>query len=488
MTYASENSKNIVEAQPLKTSSCHTAPMRPYTFLELTRGLCSTCLKVVDAKLILQNGSVYMVKQCLEHGAEKVLVATDYEYWKQTRQFLKPGQMPHTWNTAIEHGCPYDCGLCPDHEQHSCVTLLEITDRCNLTCPTCFAGSSPTAGNHRSLAQIEAMLDAIVRNEHEPDVVQISGGEPTIHPQFFEVLDAAKRRPIKHLMVNTNGVRLAKDPDFVARLAQYTPGFEVYLQFDSLTAPTQQVLRGEDLTHIRQKALEHLNAYGIPTTLVCVVRRGLNDQELGDIVRYAQSQPCVRGVTFQPVQDAGRVEDYNAKTDRLTLTEVRTHILAQYPTFTEKDIIPVPCHPDGIAMGYGLKLHGTITPLSAFIDPTTLLVNQGQVNTIRHEMKTKLFEAFALNHSPESTEGSVGSLLCCLPEFELPEAIGYEHVFRILIIDFMDVATMDIRSVKRSCIHIVHPETLNIIPFDTYNLFYRPGLQRPDFIQAKARS
>lgn len=458
------------------------APVRPYTFLELTRSLCSKCLAVVDAKLILQNGHVFMVKQCLEHGAEKVLVSTDYEYWKQTRQFLKPGQMPYQWNTEIKHGCPYDCGLCPDHEQHSCVTLLEITDRCNLTCPTCFASSSPTTGSHRSLEQVEAMLDAIVKNEKEPDVVQISGGEPTIHPQFFEIMDAAKKRPIKHLMLNTNGVRMAKDRAFVERLANYGAGFEVYLQFDSLTAKTQQVLRGEDLREIRLDALRHLNEFNISTTLVCVVRRGLNENELGDIIEFAQKQPCVRGVTFQPVQEAGRVENYNAKKDRLTLSEVRSSILEQYPTFTPQDLIPVPCHPDGIMMGYSLKHEGHLIPLSHFVDPTQLLLEQGQVNTIRHEMKEKLFEAFALNHSPESGMNSMGSLLCCLPEFEIPESISYQNLFRLLIIDFMDVDTLDIRSVKRSCIHIVHPETLNIIPFDTYNLFYRPGLKRPDFI------
>jgi uncharacterized radical SAM superfamily Fe-S cluster-containing enzyme len=458
------------------------APMRPYTFLELTRGLCSTCLKVVDAKLILQHGNVYMVKHCLEHGAEKVLIATDYAYWQQTRQFVKPGQMPRHWNTPIAHGCPYDCGLCPDHEQHSCVTLLEITDRCNLTCPTCFAGSSPTAGSHRSLAQVEAMLDAIVRNEGEPDVVQISGGEPTIHPQFFEILDAAKARPIKHLMINTNGVRIANDKAFAQRLATYAPNFEIYLQFDSLTPHPQQVLRGEDLTHIRQKALAHLNELNLSTTLVCVVRKGLNDGEIGDILRFAQAQPCVRGVTFQPVQAAGRLDNYTAATDRLTLTEVRQAILDQYASFTADDIIPVPCHPDCLAMGYGLKHNGEVQPLSSFVDPKALLVEAGNPNTIRHTLKDKLFEAFALNHSPESGGESVGSLLCCLPELDLPPEVNYESLFRVLIIDFMDVQTLDVRSVKRSCIHIVHPETLHVIPFDTYNLFYRPGLSRPAFI------
>jgi 7,8-dihydro-6-hydroxymethylpterin dimethyltransferase len=469
----------------VSSSTCVVAPMRPYTFLELTRALCSRCLQVVDAKLILQNDQVFMMKQCHAHGTERILIATDYAYWQQTRQFLKPGQMPQHWNTATEHGCPYDCGLCPDHEQHSCVTLLEITDRCNLSCPTCFAGSSPTTGGHRSIQQVEAMLDAIVRNETEPDVVQISGGEPTIHPQFFQILEAAKARPIKHLMLNTNGIRIANDADFAEKLAEYVPGLEIYLQFDSLSSNPLTRLRGEDLTHIRHKAIERLNTLNLSTTLVCVVRKDLNAHEIGDILRYAQQQRCVRGVTFQPVQEAGRTDHYQSSTDRLTLTEIRTAILEQYETFTSEDIIPVPCHPDCLAMGYGLKHNGKILPLSSFVDPVKLLVDTGQTNTIRHTLKDKLFELFALNHSPESGSTGVESLLCCLPEFELPHQITYENIFRVLIIDFMDINTLDIRSVKRSCIHIVHPDTLNIIPFDTYNLFYRPGLSRPDFIQEK---
>src|SRR5947209_5395741 len=128
-------------------------------------------------------------------------------------------------------GLPYDCGLCTDHEQHSCLSLVEITDNCNLKCPICYAGSGPGRPLFRSLTQIKAMLDLVVANEGEPDVVQISGGEPTMHPQFFDVLDLAKERPIRHLMVNTNGIKIAQDEEFVKRLARYMPDFEVYLQF-----------------------------------------------------------------------------------------------------------------------------------------------------------------------------------------------------------------------------------------------------------------
>ena len=216
-------------------------PTRPYLFYGLTNSICSQCLHKVEAKIIFRDEAVYLVKHCLTHGREEVLIADDIEYYKLCQEFIKPGDMPKKFNTPIERGCPYDCGLCPDHEQHSCVTLVELTDRCNLACPVCYADSGAaevssltnTMRNHRSLQEIEQMLDAVVANEGEPDIVQISGGEPTLHPDFFAALDLAKARPIKHLMVNTNGVRIARDRAFCERLASYSPGIEVYLQFDS---------------------------------------------------------------------------------------------------------------------------------------------------------------------------------------------------------------------------------------------------------------
>src|SRR5438874_9142575 len=211
---------------------------------------------------------------------------------------------------------------------------------------------------HRSMEQIRFMLDCVVRNEGKPDVVQISGGEPTIHPQFFEVLDEAKRRPIKHLMVNTNGIKIAHDADFARRLKDYMPGFEVYLQFDSLKSSRLRVLRGEDLTDVRKRAIEHLNEHNISTTLVVTLKKGLNDEEIGEIIDFALKQRCVRGVTFQPIQSAGRLEDFDPARDRLTLGEVRQQILKQSTVFKPRDVIPVPCHPDCLAMAYALKLDG----------------------------------------------------------------------------------------------------------------------------------
>ena len=447
---------------------------RPYLYYELTNSVCTTCFRKIEAKIVFQDDRVYMHKRCAHHGLEKVLISTDIDYYKRSRNTLKPGQLPVTFNTPIKYGCPYDCGLCPDHEQHSCLTLIEITDACNLTCPVCYAESGPHRQTHRSMKQIEFMLDCVIRNEKEPDIVQISGGEPTIHPQFFEILDAAKRRPIKHLMVNTNGIRIAQEPDFAKRLKDYLPGFELYLQFDSLEEAPLRELRGADLRRIRLQALEHLNEHNISTTLVVTVKKGSNDQELGKIIDFALKQKCVRGVTFQPIQAAGRLENFESKRDRLTLAEVRQNILTQSDIFKPEDIIPVPCHPDALAMGYAIKLGAKTVPLTSMIDPKVLL--QGEGNTIVYERDPRLrdhvFKLFSTSHSPESATTSLKQLLCCLPMVQVPESMTYDKVFRVLIIQFMDAQNFDVRSVKKSCIHIVHPDG-RIIPFDTFNMFYR---------------
>ncbi len=394
---------------------------------------------------------------------QKVLIATDIDYYLRMRAVSKPGQMPYAFNTPMQNGCPFDCGLCPDHEQHSCLTLIEITDRCNLTCPVCYAGSSPRH-THRSFEDVIAMLDRIVENEKEPDVVQISGGEPTLHPDFFKILDAAKARPIRHLMINTNGVRIARQRDFAEKLAEYMPAFEVYLQFDGLDAAIHEDLRGEDLTSIRQQALKHLNEFNISTTLVVTLKKGLNDHAIGEIIDYALQQPCVRGVTFQPVQQAGRLENFDPATDRLTLTEVRQNILDQHDLFTAEDLIPVPCHPECITMGYALKMNGNVTPLTSVVDPDQ------QGNTIRYEEALSLFSTA---HSPEAA----AQILCCLPEIPIPAHLSYNNLFRIIIMRFMDAYDLDVRSVKKSCVHIVSKDAKKVIPFDTYNMFYRePGL------------
>jgi 7,8-dihydro-6-hydroxymethylpterin dimethyltransferase len=448
-------------------------PNRKYTYYDYTISLCPECLKRIDAKIVFEDDNVYMLKRCPEHGNSKVLIADDVAYYKNIRNYNKPSEIPYKFNTKTHYGCPYDCGLCPDHEQHSCLTVVEITDRCNLSCPTCYAGSSPTYGRHRTLEEVKEMLNAIVINEKEPDVVQISGGEPTLHPQFFEILDYAKTLPIKHLMLNTNGIEIAKDFEFAKRLATYSPNFEIYLQFDSFKESALLCLRGASLTKIREKALEHLNALNLSTTLVVTLQKGLNDDEIGAIIDFALQQKCVRGVTFQPTQIAGRLTNFNPETDRITLTEVRRKILEQAPIFTPDDLIPVPCNPDSLVMGYVLKVDGAYLPLTRYINPADLLDTSR--NTIVYEqdevLHQKMFEIFSTGTSTDKASDTLHNLLCCLPFVEAPQ-LDYNNLFRIIIMQFVDAYNFDVRAIKKSCVHIVNKDN-KIIPFETMNLFYR---------------
>jgi uncharacterized radical SAM superfamily Fe-S cluster-containing enzyme len=448
-------------------------PERPYTYYDFTVSLCTVCLRRIDAKIVFQDDCVYMLKSCPEHGFQKTLLATDIDYYKAIRNYNKPSEMPLRFNTKTHYGCPYDCGLCLDHEQHGCLTIVEITDRCNLSCPTCYAMSSPHYGRHRTIAEVEAMLDAIVANEGAPDVVQISGGEPTIHPDFFTILDIAKTKPIKHLMVNTNGIRIAKDFDFAKRLHSYMPDFEIYLQWDSFKPDALEKLRGRDLTTVRMQAIKHLNKLNLSTTLVVTLQKGLNDDEVGKIIDFAVQQPCVRGVTFQPTQIAGRTQHFNPGTDRITLTDVRKAILDQTKIFTANDLIPVPCNPDALAMGYALKAAGQVIPMTRYVDPAHLLNNSR--NTIVYEqdaaLHQQMLQIFSTGISVDKAEDNFKQLLCCLPHIHAP-GLSYNNLFRIIIMRFMDAYDFDVRAVKKSCVHIVHKDG-RLIPFETMNLFYR---------------
>ena len=223
---------------------------------------------------------------------------------------------------------------------------------------------------------------------------------------------------------------------------------------------------------MRRRALENLEREGISTTLVVTLKKGVNDGEIGDILRLAASHPCVRGVTFQPIQSAGRLEGFDPAKHRLTLTEVRREILRQWDLFAEADLVPVPCHADAIAMGYAIRRGGRLHPLSRFISPQALMNLGG--NTICYEQDPKLREhvmnLFSTSASPTSAAVELNSLCCalsCSPGLPtgaesagrtqessatggLAGSLSYQDVFRVIIMQFMDAWSMDLRSLKRS--------------------------------------
>ena len=213
-------------------------------------------------------------------------------------------------------------------------------------------------------------------------------------------------------------------------------------------------------------------------TLVVTVKRGVNDDQIGELVDYALTRRCVRGVTFQPVQVAGRTENFDPARNRLTLSEVRRRLLEQTDVFRPEDVIPVPCHPDAIAMAYALKLGESVHALTGLVDPDILI--HGGRSTIALERDPALHQAlaglFSAAPGPEAREHRLKDLLCCLPQVEGPDGLSYRNVFRVIILQFLDAWSLDVRSVKRACVQIVHPDG-RLVPFDTYNLLYRGSLE-----------
>src|ERR671932_650699 len=189
----------------------------------------------------------------------------------------------------------------------------------NSLCPTCLADSD--VGRFAPLDEVECMLDTIVANEGYADIVQLSGGEPTIHPQILEIVALAKTKRIKALMINTNGVRIAKDEEFVRRLSAFRGNFEIYLQFDGFRQSTYEALRGLDLREVKTRAIANLTKYEIPINLTATIKRGVNEDEIGEIVKFGVAEKMVRGVTIQPVTNVGRHDDFNPL-DRTTVPDV----------------------------------------------------------------------------------------------------------------------------------------------------------------------
>jgi len=431
------------------------------------------------AKIIIKDGAVYMVKRCDEHGEMTSLIEEDAAYYLSTPEYNKPGTKCKT-QSKIKAGCPFDCGLCPDHEQHGCIGLIEVTNFCNLRCPTCYASSG--VGDFLSLEKIEKMMDFLVDSEYgQGEILQISGGEPTTHPKILEILRLAKSKPFKCVMLNTNGIRIASDEKFAEALAEFRGGFEIYLQFDGFKKSTYEELRGRDLLALKKKAIQNLAKYKVPITLVATVKKGVNDDEVGEIVKMGMATKYIRGVNFQPVAFFGRVDGIADPMDRVTLSGILKRIEKQTAgTLKMSDFIPLPCHPDKIALTYLFKQKGKYVPITRKIDIRKKLSLIDNSMSFRPEdlIRKSLLGLWSASTVISSAK-ALKELSCCMPlnitSLSEEERMDYvdENTFRVTVVSFLDAYNFDLKSIKQECVQFVTPD-LKRIPFSTYNLIHRP--------------
>lgn len=296
--------------------------MNQERILAETESVCPECLQRIPARRVQRGDDVYLVKRCETHGTFEVIVwrgEPAHSAWVRP----KTPTAPEHPLTPVEQGCPFDCGLCPEHRQQTCTALLEVTQRCNLHCAFCFAAQFDGAAEtgqvspDPDLATLEGWYRGLLRASG-PCNVQLSGGEPTLRDDLPAIVALGRELGFDFIQVNTNGLRFAHDPDYVAALK--TAGLaSVFLQFDGAEDTIYRRLRGRPLLAEKEAALAACAAHGLGVILVPTLVPGVNVHAIGDIVRFGLAHaPTVRGVHFQPVSYFGRYPTPPTDEDRIT--------------------------------------------------------------------------------------------------------------------------------------------------------------------------
>ncbi len=323
-----------------------------------TRSVCPKCLRPLPATLI-GDGIIYLERTCPEHGFFRTKVwqgQLDFETWVSGFDPLPSGEGEH---------CPNNCGLCPEHEQGSCCVLLEVTQRCNLRCKFCFAQGGASTEDPSAEDMKKAILD--ISQKCGGPLLQLSGGEPTLRDDLPELVRYAKKVGCQYVQVNTNGIRLAQEPEYARQLRD--AGLDiVFLQFDGTEESTYQQLRGKPLLETKKETIRVCGGLGLGVTLVPTVVPGVNTDNLGDILRFAiENVPSVRGIHFQPVSYFGRYPDAPGADDRYTLDQLMQD-LSQQGGLELDNFLPSKCdHPlCGFHASFLVSPQGTLRSLTSF--------------------------------------------------------------------------------------------------------------------------
>jgi 7,8-dihydro-6-hydroxymethylpterin dimethyltransferase len=465
---------------------------RDAAFFAYTRSLCPTCKKVIDAHIVLKGGQVFMQKKCPQHGYAEVLVSSDADYYVRSLSYTKPGTLPYRFSTKVEHGCPLDCGLCEDHLQHTCSPILEINDVCDLTCPVCIVRNQQRW--EMSMEQFTTAVDALIDAEGELPILLLSGGEPTLHPRFFDFCDYVLRGPhagrIQRLLVSTHGRKLATSRRFAEKFK--ASGAYASLQFDTLRPGVYPRLRGVELIDLKMQAIEAIRDLDIPTVLVPTISKGDNSDELGALIDFGVGLDQVSSIVLQPMAHTGDGGDgYHAHPagHRLTMPEVHALIEAQSSWLRREHFHPVPCsHPSCYTATYLFRMDdGRHVPLPEFVDirqyldamtNRAVIATDDQLERMVLDAITGLWSATKVGEDSDVILDSLKGFL--KDTFNSRNPLSAAEIERrtearakaVFIHAFMDPWDLDVARLKKCCTHYVMPDG-TLMPGCSYNNIYR---------------
>lgn len=448
---------------------------------------------------------MYIKKTCHEHGEYTELYWSDYEQYKRAEKFRKDGTGLNNPRTKTEKGCPNDCGICPQHKSHTVLAIIDVTNRCNLRCPVCFANAAASGIVYEpTQEEIRGMLENLRRNDPVPaTALQFSGGEPTVRKDLPDLVRMAKEVGFKHVEVNTNGVVLSQSVDFAKALADAGVS-TIYLQFDGLTSEVYKFTRGKDLLDVKMKALENCRKAGLDSVvLVVTLIKGVNDHQIGDIIKFAtENFDIIRCINVQPVSICGRIPEKEREKMRITIPDFMK--LCEQQTdgkIKVSDFYPVPTVVP-VSQAVGALKHkryveftthphcGMATYFFVENDKIIPITHYGNVDKFMRTMQ-KVYDDASKGHTTRAKLrlffGTFRHVkFSFLRKYILPvltsgtyEALGDLQKKSILLssMHFMDPYNFDLERIQRCCIHYAIPDG-RIIPFCTMNSLHRVEIEK----------
>jgi len=316
---------------------------------------CRVCGRLIPARVHVADGAIRFHKHCPEHGPQTARVSGNADEYLKLDRFHRAGAVPFRFDTPADEGCPGSCGLCPEHEQHVCLPIIEITDHCDLDCPVCLVANRSRF--HLTSSQVAGMLDRLVESEGQIDVLNLSGGEPTMHPCFREIVDEClARREILRVTVSTNGLRLLREPALFEFLAER--GVVISLQFDGFSDETYRVLRGQPLLENKVRLIERAAELDAAMSLTATVVRGVNDEQIGGLVALLFERENILSLMLQPAAYTGGASESQRPADAMTIPDVvRMLDGAAGGRVAAGDFTPLPCsHPACFCLAFFLRL------------------------------------------------------------------------------------------------------------------------------------
>jgi len=470
-----------------------------------TKSICPECFKVIDAKIYEEDGKVEMDKTCPEHGYFKESYWGSYEQYKRAQKYDHMGTKLNNPRTQTEKGCPYDCGICPEHKSHTVLAIIDVTNRCNLSCPICFAHAGAAGYIYEPTQdQIRGMLENLRTNHPvKPPALQFSGGEPTVREDLPELIKMAKQLGFEHVEVNSNGLIMSESVDYCMTLKEAGVS-TVYLQFDGLTQEVYAAARGRPLLEVKKKALDNLRKGGFKSVvLVPTLVRGVNDSQVGDIIRFAvQNKDVIRCVNFQPVSITGRINREQREAMRITipdlmrLCEEQTEgLLKQSDWFPVPSVVPLSqfvellndrkyvefsAHPNCGMATYLVDEGDKMAPITKFVDVEGFLRSIADaVKTAEEGHKTRAKLSIARNALSKIDFGMLRKYILPVIWSGTYDSLRELHMRMIMIgsMHFMDPYNFDLERVQRCLIHYATPDG-RLIPFCTMNTLHRASVEQ----------